>query len=260
MLAVNHTYGFFSFCSRLLEEIIIYFNKYKRLPEGIDTTSNLTWYKPAYMAHEDIFHHYFTSKLKVDIVYTHPVIFNNNDQYVDFKTLNFRDLLPFIDKYFSRSEQVLGYIYEIEYIYKLYDYENLCCIFYRGNDKNIEMDLGSYDEFIAQGKAVLQQNPNVHFLIQSDETQFLECMAREFPNHTILHSYIRHIPKCGSQVDKLDLGGNNTFQFSKYYVAITQIMSKCKTVICNSGNCALWIVFFRGHANGIQQYLNGQWV
>ncbi len=257
---MNHTYGFFSFCSRLLEEILIYFNKHKILPEGIDTKDNLTWYKPTYMMHDDIFNHYFSSNPELNIAYNHPVKFSNDDQYINFKTLNFTDLLPFIDRYFLRSEQILGYVFEIEYIYKLTNYENMCCIFYRGNDKSIEMDLGSYDDFVMQGKAVQSHNQNTIFLIQSDETQFSQRMTYEFPNHIVLQDYIRHIPKCGSQVDKLDLGRNNTFQFSKYYVAITQIMSKCKTVICNSGNCALWIAFFRGHANGMHQYLNGTWV
>ena len=49
-------------------------------------------------------------------------------------------------------------------------------------------------------------------------------------------------------------------KFSKYYFAITIIMSKCKHIIFGSGNCSMWIVFYRGNANNIYQFLNGKWI
>ena len=260
MLTVSHTYGFFSFCSRLLEEIILYFNKHKQLPDGIDARGNLTWYKPNHRMHEDIFGEYFASRPEIQITYTDTIRFSNDDQYLDFKTLKYDELLPFVHKYFTPTSEIMQYVSDIESKYNLQDYSTICCLFYRGNDKITEMDIGPYEEFVARGKAVQEQNPNTLFLIQSDETQFLQRMTSEFPNHILLHEYMRHVPKCNSQVDKLNLGNNSNFLFSKYYVAITHVMSKCNTVICNSGNCAFWIAFFRGHANGMQQYLNGKWV
>jgi hypothetical protein len=80
MLTVNHTYGFFSFCSRLLEEIILYFNKHQKLPEGLDTRENLTWYKPNYRMHDDIFEDYFVQRPDIQIEYSHDIQFSNDDQ------------------------------------------------------------------------------------------------------------------------------------------------------------------------------------
>jgi hypothetical protein len=181
-------------------------------------------------------------------------------QYLDFKTLKYDELLPFVSKYFTPSSEIMQYVSIIESRYQLHDYSSICCLFYRGNDKITEMDIGSYEEFVARGKAVQEQNPNTLFLIQSDEYEFIQHMIHEFPNHILLHDFIRYVPRCNSQVDKLNLGNDTNFLFSKFYVAITKIMSKCNIIICNSGNCAFWIAFFRGHTNGMQQYLNGKWV
>jgi len=48
-------------------------------------------------------------------------------------------------------------------------------------------------------------------------------------------------------------------EFSKLYLDITVIMSKCKYTICNSGNCSIWIMFYSGHNKNVIQYLKGTW-
>jgi hypothetical protein len=53
---------------------------------------------------------------------------------------------------------------------------------------------------------------------------------------------------------------NTNHVFSKYYLAITIIMSKCNYIICGSGNCSLWIMLYRGNANNVCQFLNDKWV
>jgi hypothetical protein len=47
---------------------------------------------------------------------------------------------------------------------------------------------------------------------------------------------------------------NENFLYSQYYLAITYIMSKCKFIICNTGNCSLWISLFRGNSTNIFQF------
>ena len=37
------------------------------------------------------------------------------------------------------------------------------------------------------------------------------------------------------------------------------ILSKCKYIICSSGNCSIWIMLYRGHNKNVIQYLNGNW-
>ena len=52
-------------------------------------------------------------------------------------------------------------------------------------------------------------------------------------------------------VDKVKPETN--YDYSLKYLAITLIMSKCKYVLCNTGNCSIWIVFFRNNTDNIIQ-------
>jgi hypothetical protein len=84
-------------------------------------------------------------------------------------------------------------------------------------------------------------------------------MISKYPNNYFyFKDEIRHMKKCNSTVDIIMRDKN--FEFSKYYLAITIIMSKCKYIICGSGNCSLWIILYRGHAKNIFQNLNNIWI
>ena len=37
------------------------------------------------------------------------------------------------------------------------------------------------------------------------------------------------------------------------------IISKCKYIICSSGNCSIWMMFYRGNNKNIIQHINGSW-
>ena len=50
------------------------------------------------------------------------------------------------------------------------------------------------------------------------------------------------------------------YEYAKKYLAVTIVMSKCKFVICTTGNCSIWITYFRGNANNVHQYLIDKWV
>lgn len=83
---------------------------------------------------------------------------------------------------------------------------------------------------------------NINFLIQSDKSPFINTIMSQFSNSFYFKDKIRHINKC---TDIVFL--NN--EYSKYYHVITIIMSKCKYIICGSGN-----------ANNVYQYLNCSWI
>jgi hypothetical protein len=105
----------------------------------------------------------------------------------------------------------------------------------------------------------MSKNPNIVFLIQSDETEFINYMSEKFPNNSFyFKDEIRHIKKCNSTVDKIMKDKN--YEFSKYYLAITIIMSKCKYIVCGTGNCSIWIMLYRGNNNNVYQNLNDQWL
>ena len=256
--------GFFSCCSVFLHTLVNFFNNHHRLPSKLDTFNNFEWYKRPDQKDVDITNEYFkkhneclcnfTFNWENNVNYHHEYQFNN------YKELDYSNLKYFIVKYFSPSQIILNniLIFEEKYIKNKYKYENLCVLFYRGNDKVTETGLCDYEQFIQKGREVLSKNPNVTFLIQSDETGFLEAMQREFPNSFYFKDEIRHISKTTSTVDKVYSHQNN--EYSKYYLAITIIMSKCKYIICTSGNCSIWIMLFRNNADNVIQFLNDRWI
>ena len=248
--------GFFSCCTIHLQGILKHFNQYKKIPKYVDSTQQFLWYKRPDQWDMDIKSVYFEESHDMDIPYEKDVNVVDHqieEQYCDYKTVNYQDLKPFIEKYFTPSQEIKNIIKKIEKKYDI-DYENICVLFYRGNDKQVEIKLPDYECYIQTARQIYQENPNIKFLIQSDESEFLVQMAREFPNnHIIFHDEIRHMKKNNySTVDKVYRHLNP--EMSKNYLAITYMMSKCKYVVCGSGNCSIWIALYRGNADNIIQY------
>ena len=261
MLKITHSSGFFSNCSYRLHDIIIYFNKNKKLPEIVDCSEQFKLYKPHDKKDLDITHDYFIDKNN-DIEYERFVDFHWLFQFIDYSKLNYRLLNSFINKYFSPTEEINNIISNIETKYNL-DYENTCVLFHRGNDKITESNICNYRETADKANIIYNKNNNIKFLIQSDEKEFIEEMKEKFPNNVCFKDEIRAMTRCISSVDLMtkDIDNNNiNFKFSKNYLAITLIMSRCKYIICGTGNCSLWIMFYRNNSNNIFQFIENKWI
>lgn len=261
MLTVNHNHGFFSNSSVRLHQIIHYFNTNNfTLPETVDSSQSYLKYKES-GNDNDITFDYFTHYDEVDtkIATDISVDYDEKYQYNNYKTLDFVNIGPFVKKYFTPSIQTQEKIKEIENKYKIIDYNNICVLFYRGNDKIIESPLCDYLDISERANNILYENPSILFLIQSDETEFIEQMQLTFPtNFFCFHDEIRHMNKQTSSVDSVFSDKNH--YYSKYYLSITIIMSKCKYVICGStGNCSIWISLYRGNAENFVQYMKSGW-
>ena len=249
--ALAHDGGFFSCCSLRLHYLIIIFNKYKQLPNIYDTTEFYTWYKQN--TSSDITFNYFKhyNENNIDIKYTNYINYHECFQYKNYKTLDLISLNPFITKYFTPNDEILKIQSEIENKYSI-EHDNICVLFYRGNDKITEIALPSFNKYISDANEILKKEPNIKFLIQSDETDFLDRMKIEFPNNIIFYDEIRHMSKQISTVDKVYKELN--YDYSLKYLAITLIMSKCKYIICNAGNCSIWMIFFRNNTSNVTQF------
>jgi hypothetical protein len=249
--AVSHDGGFFSCCSLRLYYLILIFNKYKQLPNIYDTTEFYTWYKKN--TTDDITFDYFKhyNENDIEIKYIKDINYHECYQYKNYKTLDLVSLHPFICKYFTPNDNILKIQSEIETKYSI-NPDNICVLFYRGNDKITEIALPSFDQYISEANEILKKEPNIKFLIQSDETNFLDTMKSIFPNNIIFYDEIRHMSKQNSTVDKVFKDLN--YDYSLKYLAITLIMSKCKYIICNAGNCSIWMIFFRNNVNNVTQF------
>jgi hypothetical protein len=252
-LKVAHEGGFFSCCSVRLYYLILFFNKYKRLPEIFDTTGFYTWYKQNNST-DDITFNYFKhyNEIPYNITHKEDVDYHECYQYKNYKELDLNNLLLFVKKYYVPNDNIREIQKSIENKYNI-DFDNTCVLFYRGNDKATEFKPPPFDSYLTHANKILKENPNIKFIVQSDETNFLNYMkSQPFSDRiTIFYDEIRHMYKKNNTVDKINKEQN--YDYSLKYLAITLIMSKCKYVVCNTGNCSIWIVFFRNNTDNIIQ-------
>jgi len=265
--------GIFSTTTIILKSIMAIFALIEKEPDVLITKT--MYFKYNYLENHDnylksdndIYNIFF--KINKELKIEDYIIVNlkgeniiNDEQFINYKNINYRLQIPFIKKYFEPSDEIKNIIYNIEknYINK-YNYENICVLFYRGNDKNRETNICSYEDIILKAKEIMKLNPNIIFLLQSDELEFIKKLSIEFSNSFYFDENL-------SKPINKDLLTNNVnilpkferFEYGKKYIAITQVMSKCKYVVCTSGNCSIWIAYYRGNANNIFQYLNNEWV
>ena len=249
--------GFFSCCSVRLMCITEYVNEWKTVPDAVDSSSSFAWYKPT-ESDRDVTYDYFIDSSDAARLPNRPVSFHHTHQFRDYRTLDFEGIQPLVHKFFGLSPEIERRVAFLEDKYNLKDYSNLCTLFYRGNDKATETSLPIYRDYLVLADKIRKERPATRFLIQSDETEFIELMTRAFPSSVVCRDEIRHIPKQNSTVDILF--ANQNVEFSKWYLAITVIMAKTQTVICGDGNCSLWIALYRGNATGMIVYNRGKWL
>jgi len=252
---ITHNAGFFSCCSVKLYRIVEFINSNKKIPDFVDSSQQFKWYKND--KSKDITFDFFENYNNItDVNIIHPINYNHGHQFKNYSNLDYNNIQPLIKKYFSPSDEIKDTMNHIEKKYNL-KYENICVLFYRGNDKNTETKKCGYHEYLKYANQLLQENPNIIFLIQSDETEFIDFMTNLFPNSFYFKDEIRHMKHCKDTVDKKMSSQN--YEFSKKYLAITIIMSKCNFIICGSGNCDIWIMLYRGNNKNVIQNLNGTW-
>ena len=256
---VDHNAGFFSCCSVKLKHIVDYINTNKKLPRVVDSSQQFEWYKIDKKTDItfDYFEHYNNLE-NIEINKNTNIFYNELNQVIDYSRLDFTNVIPLVKKYFSPSNAINNIVNNLQQKYNL-DYDNICVLFYRGNDKNRETKICSYNDYIVYANRILNKNPDIKFLVQSDETEFINLMNKSFPNKCfIFNDEIRHMNKCDNTVDVVMKDKN--YIFSKYYLGITIVMSKCKYIIFGSGNCSIWIIFYRGNNKNVYQNLDNNWI
>ncbi len=255
LLFYSNDGGFFSNCNIILSNIINYFNSTTELPLEINTINMYNIYKSH--SKDDIYQICF--KTMDDLIeYEKCITFNNcgyENQFSDYKKLNLSDISPFMRKYFLPTETIEINIKKIldKYILNT-SVDNLCGVFYRGNDKIKETQQPSYEDFIFKAKEIKRQNIETQFVVQTDETEFLELFLSEFPE-SIYFRELKTISKSlNTNVSRL-LYDNEKIQHIIDFVSVIIIFARFKYLITTSGNCELFITLYRNNTENLFQYL-----
>lgn len=251
--------GFFSSCSIKLYEIVNYFNNNKMLPSEVD--SNELFLKYKYSNNIDItydfFEHYDKNDIQIEYK-KHIDIDYNCHQLENYKDVDYKSLVPFINKYFSPSEKIKSKYNELIDKYNIKPY-NCIGLYYRGTDKHTETPIDSFESFYEKLKGITDYDNNLQIIIQTDSSPFLDYMKEKCADKNVIvikensTSYTNkgiHFEKTSSE----------NYKDMQYLLATFLIISKCKYVICSSGNCSVWIMFYRNNANKVYQSLNKIWL
>jgi hypothetical protein len=254
-----------------LWQIIQYYNKHKQVPKEIDVREQFQWYKPGEIS-ENISYDFFEKPQDdITIEYKEEIDFDHEYQWINFKKFNYSIFTPFIRKYYTPTPKVYDIVKKMEEKYKL-DYENLGVLFYRGNDKRKETpmhnQIPNYKEHVKKGNELKEKYPGMKLIVQSDESEYITEMLKNFPDSIVFNDEIRHMKqnKKGT-VDKIagnggdwnsDVGKSN-YEHAFKFMAILIIMSKCKHLVLNVGNCSLWTCFFRENADNVDLYVMNKW-
>lgn len=262
MLKISHNHGFFSCCSVRLYKIIQYLNNKKILPDTIDCSGLFTMYKDTKNTKNDITFDFFKEYNNLNIIINYEkniLITDMNFQFDNYKNVDYLAILPFVKKYFSPSNDIINISNNFLSEYKI-DTSNCIGLYYRGTDKQIETKLGSFKSYYDKLNEIMNkdENKNLQILLQTDSGQFLDYIKEKNINNIII-----------IQQNKVSYKNNgihheNTkeknYQDIKYLFATFLIISKCKYLICSSGNCSIWMMYYRENANNVHQFLNDKWM
>jgi hypothetical protein len=206
---------------------------------------------------DDIFNICFKEK-DIEIPHIERVTFTKSkfeNQFSDYKLLNYHMICPFINKFYSPSDIILKLKNFLLSNYEINtNDDNLCGVFFRGNDKIKETQKPSYDEIIEKATELKSINENIQFIVQTDEKEFLDYFMTKFPN-SIFFKEIPTINSSMTTVAKEFQNKTNKINILGFYLSSILVFSKLEQIIMTSGNGEMFICFYRGHANGVHQYL-----
>lgn len=103
-------------------------------------------------------------------------------------------------------------------------------------------------------------NTNIKILIQTDTAQFVDYINSKFINSSqliIFNEIDTSYTNTGSHFENTP---EQNYQNISYLFASILIISKCRYIICSSGNVSYWIALYRGNAINIYQNLNKTWI
>lgn len=246
-LVITHDSGFFSNCTVALFAITRFFGHFRKLPCEVDFSRTFRRFTDEEQI--DSYLAYFKHNREIDIAYTSKFEISWHSQF-DYRQEPFAWLAPFVRKYFGFSDEVARIEEQLTEKYKM-DPSRTLAICYRGTDKSLDVVLGPYSEYIEIAKTFLRLEPDLQVLVQTDEKQFLDYCRQELDN---IISF-EEMPVTSTNIAMHDIiPPDRKIEWTRTFVAVTSLLSKCKYIVNHTGNVARWICLYRGGTHGMAQY------
>jgi hypothetical protein len=254
-LVIKHNAGFFSCCFVRLYKIIEFFKQNKKLPSVVDTSHMYGMYKKNNTDITFDFFEPYDNDITIDSNYNKDII-QWDEQFFNYKYIDYQNNGPFIKKYFTPSSTITNLSTQL---LKKYNIQPEQCIglYYRGTDKLEETLLDSFDSYYNKLQEVVQQHPNIQILLQTDSAPFIDYMKDKKLQSIIIKENTTSYTNKGIHNEK---SSSDNYLDIQYLFATLLILSKCKYIICSSGNVSVWMMYYRQHADKVYQNINKEWL
>lgn len=256
MIKINHNAGFFSCCAIRLNEIVNFMNLNKKIPDIVDSSNQFEKYKKEKNKNKDVTFDYFENYNNInDVNIIYPITYNVPNQFKPYFNLDYKSVSPLIKKYFSPSVKINEMI---EYIKSKYNivYDNTVAVYYRGTDKKIETQISSFNDFYNKILEIVNINKDINILLQTDTSQFIDYIKNKNLNNVIIMD--ENKTSYNSRGIHNEQSGDTNYNEIFHFLSMVIIISKCKYIICGSGNCSIWMMYYRENATNVIQFLDGK--
>lgn len=253
IILMNESNGFFSCCTIILHSITHYYNTYNKLPPYINTSLGFINYKTNNL---DITHDLFKNNSLDIIPLNNTPIFSVFQQYTNYKMLPYTHYNIFVKHYFQNSDNIQNIITELTSKYNI-SCSNTVCVYYRSGDKATETKIAPHRTFIQKVYEILYKNPFSSLICVTDDIIFEKQIIDTFYRTNVIV-----INELNESMNNSDIRSVNdrTYKHALYLLATVNIISKCHSIICGSGNVSLWITLLRGNATNVYQNFNLRWL
>ena len=206
---------------------------------------------------KDITFDYFKHYINIpNINITYPIDYHWEHQFINYTNLDYKCITPLIKKYFSPSAKINEIVNNIEKKYNIVC-ANTLAVYYRGTDKIRETQIASFNDFYNKIIEIVNINKDINILLQTDSAKFIDYINdKNLKNVVIIDENKTSYTNKGIHNEQ---AFDKNYQDMFYFLSTIIILSKCKYIICGSGNCCKWIMFYRGNNKNVIQYLNGTW-
>ena len=103
----NH-FGFFSCCSIKLNDIVTFLNSNLKIPNTVDSFNLFMLYKKNF--NEDITYDFFEHYNIKHNEIKYPINYHHSHQFQDYSNIDYKHIIPLIEKYFSPSNNIINKI------------------------------------------------------------------------------------------------------------------------------------------------------
>lgn len=171
------------------------------MPIDVDSSKQFYIYKSGDVSDItfDFFKHY--NNITTDFTNPNNVSMLWNEQFYNYKIIDYDSKKCFIKKYFTPSLKIETISKNLLEKYSI-DTKNTIAVYYRGTNKIEEINSGQFEDYYLKLKNIIR-NKNMSILLQTDSAQFMDYIkSKDLSNIITINELSTSYKKTGIHYEK----------------------------------------------------------